>query len=104
MRRVISHASRNHACLRQQHERRERIPIESLYFPLLPSLLPAMSADAYCKLYFLVGGDSDVQSVPAYADWDIDDLKTAIMNKAGLGHRNPSDIILRRVRITFWPA
>jgi len=35
---IISHASRNHACLRQQHERRERIPIESLYFPLLPTL------------------------------------------------------------------
>jgi hypothetical protein len=67
-------------------------------------LLPAMSPDAYCKLYFLVYGDSSVQSIPAHADWDIDDLKTAIMNKARLGHLKTSDIILRRVRIAFfWP-
>jgi hypothetical protein len=63
-----------------------------------------MSADAYCKLYFLVIGDPSVQSIPTYADWDIDDLKTAIMNKAGLGHLKPADIILRKVRIAFWPA
>jgi len=35
---------------------------------------------------------------PVYADWDIDDLKTAIINKAHLGHLKTSDIILRRVR------
>jgi hypothetical protein len=44
-------------------------------YPPFQLPLPAMSADAYCKLYFLVDGDPDVQSVPAYADWDIDDLK-----------------------------
>jgi len=64
-----------------------------------------MSADAYCKLYFLVDGDPSVQSIPTYADWDINDLKTAIINKAHLGHLKTSDIILRRVRIaSFWPA
>ena len=73
----------------------------SRHYPPFQLLLPAMSADAYCKLYFLVDGDSDVQSVPAYADWDIDDLKTAIMNKAHLGHLKTSDIIIRRVRIAF---
>jgi hypothetical protein len=36
--------------------------------------------------------------------WDIDNLKTAIMNKARLGHLKPFDIILRRVRVAFWPA
>jgi len=63
-----------------------------------------MSADPYCKLYFLVNDDPYVLSIPTYADWDIDDLKMAIMNKAGLGHLKPSDIILRKVRIAFWPA
>jgi hypothetical protein len=74
----------------------------SFYHPPFPLLLPAMSADAYCKLYFLVDGDLSVQSIPTYADWDIDDLKTAIMNKAQLGHLKTSDIILRRVRIAFF--
>ena len=61
-----------------------------------------MSADAYCKLYFLVDGDQSVQSIPTYANWDIDDLKTAIVNKA---HLKTSDIILRKVRIAFfWPT
>ena len=74
------------------------------YYPPFQLLLPAMSADPYCKLYFLVNDDPCVLSIPTYADWDIDDLKMAIMNKAGLGHLKPSDIILRRVRIAFWPA
>ena len=68
------------------------------YYPPV-QLLPAMSADTYCKLYFLVDGDPTVQSIPTYANWDIDDLKTAIMNKAHLGYLEPSDIILRKVRI-----
>jgi len=64
-----------------------------------------MSPDAYCKLYFLVDGDPSVKSILTYADWDIDDLKTAIMIKAQLGSLEASDIILRRVRIAFfWPA
>ena len=62
------------------------------------------TVDAYCKLYFLVDGDTSVQSILTYADWDIDDLKTAIMNKAHLGHFKTFDIILRRVKIAFfWP-
>jgi hypothetical protein len=77
----------------------------SSYHPPFQRLLPEMSPDAYCKLYFLVYGDSSVQSIPTRANWDIDDLKTAIMNKAHLGHLKTSDIILRRVRIAFfWPA
>ena len=62
----------------------------------------AMSVDAYCKLYFLVDGDTSVQSILTYGDWDIDDLKTAIMNKAHLGHFKTFDIILRRVKIAFF--
>jgi len=75
----------------------------SCYYPPFQLLLPARSADANCKLYFLDGNPS-VESIHTYADWDINDLKTAIMNKAGLGHLKLSDIILRRVRIAFWPA
>ena len=71
----------------------------SFYHPPFQLLPPAMSGDAYCKLYFLVYGDPSVQSILTYADWDIDDLKTVIMSKAHLGHFKTSDIILRRVRI-----
>ena len=71
----------------------------TFYHPPFRLLLPTMSADAYCKLYFLVYGDPSVQSIPTYANWDIDDLKTAIMNKAHLGHLKTSDIILRKVRM-----
>ena len=70
-----------------------------------PVAFTQTSPHAYCKLYFLVDDDSSVQSIPVYVDWDIDDLKTAIMNKVHLGHLKTSDIILRRVRIAFfWPA
>ena len=76
----------------------------SSYYPPFQLLLPAMSAAAYCKLYFLVDGNTSVESIPAYANWDIDDLKIAIMNKVGLGHLETSDIILRKVRLAFWLA
>jgi len=59
-----------------------------------------MSADAYCKLYFLVDGDQSVQSIPTYANWDINELKKAIIHEAGLNLRT-SDVILRKVRIFF---
>jgi hypothetical protein len=59
-----------------------------------------MSADAYCKLYFLVDGDPSVQSVPTYANWDINDLKKAIISVARLNLKT-SDVILRRVRLFF---
>jgi len=75
----------------------------SFYHPPFQLLLPAMSADAYCKLYFLVNDDPGVRSVRTYADWDINDLKKAIIHEAGLNLRT-SDIILRKVRIFFLPA
>ena len=71
----------------------------SFYHPLFQLLLPAMSPDAYCKLYFDVYGERGVQSIPTYAHWEIDDLQTGIMNLAGLG----TDVVLRKVRIAFWP-
>jgi hypothetical protein len=52
-----------------------------------------MSEDAYFKLYFLVDGDPRLQSIPTYAEWDINELTKAIKQVA------PSDIILTKVSV-----
>jgi len=72
----------------------------SFYYPPFQLLLPAMSADGSRPLYFLVDGDRNAYSVNANADWDINELKKAIIHEAGQCLRT-SDVILRKKRIFF---
>ena len=72
----------------------------SFYYPPIQLLLPAMSNDESRHLYFLVDGNRNAFSIHANVNWDINDLKTAIIHEAGLNLRT-SDVILRRVRIFF---
>jgi len=59
-----------------------------------------MSADKSRPFYFLVDGDRNAFSLNANANWDINELKKAIIHEAGLNLRT-SDVILRKVRIFF---
>ena len=59
-----------------------------------------MSADKSRPFYFLVDGDRNAFSLNANANWDINELKKAIIHEAGLNLRI-SDVILRKVRIFF---
>ena len=70
----------------------------SFYYPPFQLLLPAMSADESRPLWFLVDGEAF--SINANTDWEINDLKKAVIHEAGL-NLTTSDVILRKVRIFF---